>query len=586
MMGRLKNILAFLLLTYSFHGMAFGADASSGDAINLNNPDAAGAVTTGNPEVPVDELKLRLLPLTQSELEVEANGWLKILQLRVAEISNAEIAAKIKRTELKLADDLQSTLDEIEAAKQLVDAKPDDAEAEKTLKDKMARARELSREKDRYTELSGQDKSLQKVMHAAEKQAEARAAEETADENSDNGDKGATPDETEASPADEAGRKIRQARKAIAEEAAARTKIRSDLLDYVNNMRAQRAGLVDRCVTVIDEWEKKGGQVEEYRQYVSVVSATQVDLSDAEATWATVYGWFLSDEGGIHWLKNISVFVFTIFAFMFLSRISGKAVKKLFAKTDRTSRLLEDFMVVTVRRLVLAVGVLVALTTLQINVGPLLAVVGAAGFVIAFALQNSLGNFASGILVLLFRPFDVGDLVEIGGILGVVRSVNLLSVQITTPDNKLVIVPNNNVWSDAITNVTGTSTRRVDLIFGISYDDDIDKAQRIMEEVVAAHELVLKDPKPVIQVHELADSSVNFVCRPWVKTTDYWTVYWDLTRAVKQRFDKEGISIPYPQQDVHHYHTTAAAVAPATLATATSASTDQLLNEEEGAEDD
>ena len=213
----------------------------------------------------------------------------------------------------------------------------------------------------------------------------------------------------------------------------------------------------------------------------------------------------------------------------------------------------------------IAIGFLVALTTLEVNVGPLLAVIGAAGFVVAFALQDSLGNFASGILILLFRPFDVGDMVEIGGIQGQVKSVNLLSVQISTPDNQMVIVPNNSVWGSSIINITGSATRRIDLIFGISYDDDIDKAQHIMEEIVSNHELVLKDPEAVIQVHELADSSVNFVCRPWVKTEDYWNVYWDVTRAVKQRFDREGISIPYPQQDVHHHGVAAATPALASL---------------------
>ena len=582
-MDALKKVLAFLLFNAAFYGVAFAADGGSGDAVNLDNPDAPAAVTTSNPDIPVDALDLRLMPLTQSELEIEANAWLKILQQKVAEISTAEIAAKIKRTELQLADDLQAALDAVENAKQVVDEKPDDTEAAQALAGAIANAKNISKEKEGVTKLAEQDESLIEVMAVATKQAEERAAaaaENGDEEKSEEGDVADT-DAADAQPADEADRKIQQAKKVIAEESATRTKIRSDILEYINSLRAERTELVDRANMAIAAWEAKGGQVEEFRQYVSVVSATQVDLSDAQATWATISGWFLSDEGGIHWLKNISVFLFTIFAFMFLSRISGKAVKKLFSKTNRSSRLLEDFMVVTVKRLVLAVGVLVALTTLQINVGPLLAVVGAAGFVIAFALQDSLGNFASGILVLLFRPFDVGDLVEIGGILGVVRSVNLLSVQITTPDNKLVIVPNNKVWADSITNVTGTDTRRIDLIFGISYDDDIDKAQHIMKEIVDAHELVLKDPEPVIQVHELADSSVNFVCRPWVKTTDYWTVHWDLTKAVKQRFDKEGISIPYPQQDVY-YHNVAAAVAPVTAAAtspAKSAAADLLHNE-------
>ena len=152
---------------------------------------------------------------------------------------------------------------------------------------------------------------------------------------------------------------------------------------------------------------------------------------------------------------------------------------------------------------------------------------------------------------LFHRPFDTGDVVEVAGIAGKVESVNPVSTHILTPDNKLMIVPNKKVWGDIITNVTGSAQRRVDLIFGIGYGDSIDEAQEVLEAIVGEHELVLKDPAPLVQVHELADSSVNFVCRPWVKTVDYWTVYWDITRAVKQSFDKRGISIPFPQQDVY-----------------------------------
>jgi len=154
-------------------------------------------------------------------------------------------------------------------------------------------------------------------------------------------------------------------------------------------------------------------------------------------------------------------------------------------------------------------------------------------------------------MILLYRPFDVGDFIDAGGVKGTVKRLTLVSTTMSTPDNQLVIVPNNKIWGDVITNVTGSATRRVDLVFGICYDDDMGQAVALMERVVTSHELVLEDPAPVIKVHELADSSVNFVCRPWVKTSDYWTVYWDLTRAVKEAFDAEGITIPYPQQDVY-----------------------------------
>jgi small conductance mechanosensitive channel len=211
------------------------------------------------------------------------------------------------------------------------------------------------------------------------------------------------------------------------------------------------------------------------------------------------------------------------------------------------------------RRLVLFIGFFVGLSALEVNIGPVLAIIGAAGFVIAFALQNSLSNFASGILMLIYRPFDTGDFVNVGGVVGKVESMNLLSTQLRTPDNQLVIVPNNSVWGDVITNITGITERRVDLVFGIGYSDDIDKAQKILEEIVSAQELVLKDPEPVVKLHELGDSSVNFICRPWVKPENYWDVYWNITREVKRRFDAEGVSIPFPQRDVHIYQETGSA---------------------------
>jgi small conductance mechanosensitive channel len=149
----------------------------------------------------------------------------------------------------------------------------------------------------------------------------------------------------------------------------------------------------------------------------------------------------------------------------------------------------------------------------------------------------------------------VGQIIEAAGVKGIVDSMNLVSTTIKTFDNQIVVIPNGEIWGGVITNVTGSDTRRVDMIFGISYTDDISKTAKILEDIVSKHELVLKEPEPIIRLHELADSSVNFVCRPWVKTADYWTVYWDVTRTVKERFDKEGVSIPFPQQDVHIYRT-------------------------------
>ena len=274
-------------------------------------------------------------------------------------------------------------------------------------------------------------------------------------------------------------------------------------------------------------------------------------MTDASATWTTITGWLMSAEGGFRWAVNLVKFVVIVIVFYLLSIVAGKAATRAFSKSKHFSSLLRDFLVMSARRLVLFIGLFVGLSALEVNIGPVLAIIGAAGFVIAFALQNSLSNFASGLLMLIYRPFDLGDMINVAGMLGKVESMNLLSTQLRTPDNQLVIVPNNSVWGDVIINVTGITRRRIDMVFGIGYNDDIDKAQKILEEIVNGLDKVLKDPEPKVKLHELADSSVNFICRPWVKPDDYWDVHWDITREVKRRFDAEGVSIPFPQQDIH-----------------------------------
>jgi len=532
-----RSAFMFLLLT-------LGMSA----AVQSAEPAADEAVTTSDTAIPQDDLKLKLKPLQRAELKVEADAWLQILEDKVKEISTAEIAVRDKLREIAAAEKVEAALDSVEEAKSKAGALMDAGEARKLVKDAeqafdeaVAEARAATAKLDGNTETT-------RVTAIAAKMAEEKAAEgegaAAADETEDEADPGTATTDAVTDPA----------REKIDAAVAKRNEDRANLLAYLTGLRSEQTGLIDRTNLVIDAFELKGGvveEVEEYRQYITAVSGIEVDVTDVGATWVTITGWLLSEEGGLRWVKNISMFLGILLVAMFLARLVGKAIEKVMARTQQTSQLLGDFLVTTSRRLVQAVGVLIGLAALEINIGPLLAVIGAAGFVIAFALQNSLGNFASGILIMVFKPFDVGDLVEIGGVLGKVKSMNLLSVLIHTPDNKAVIIPNNNVWSDSITNVTDSDTRRVDLEFGIGYGDDIETAQQIMEQVVSEHPLVLKDPEPVIRVHALADSSVNFVCRPWVKTDDYWEVFWSLTRSVKERFDQGGVSIPFPQQDIH-----------------------------------
>ncbi len=336
--------------------------------------------------------------------------------------------------------------------------------------------------------------------------------------------------------------------------------LKSKILDTVAALRDERTGLIDRLGVVLDELNAKLGRTPEgkdneivvpYRLYMDSVGGIKVDVSDKEAAWATVMGWVQSDEGGIRWAKNIVAFIATVFAFWVLGLILGKLAEKAFGIAKNSSILLRNFVVHSVRRVTFIIGLIFGLSALEINIGPLLALIGAAGFVVAFALQNTLSNFASGIMIMLYKPFDVGNLVDVAGVMGVVRSMNLVTTTITTADNQIMVVPNNSIWGNIIINITGSKQRRVDLVFGIGYDDDIDLARKVLMDIVDKHPLVLKTPEPNIQVHELAESSVNFICRPWVKTEDYWEVYWDITRIVKERFDAEGLSFPFPQRDVH-----------------------------------
>ena len=188
------------------------------------------------------------------------------------------------------------------------------------------------------------------------------------------------------------------------------------------------------------------------------------------------------------------------------------------------------------------------------NVTALLTGLGIAGFIIGFALQETLGNFASGAMILLYRPYDVGDFVDVGGVLGTVDKMSLVSTSLLTIDNQLYIVPNSKIWGDVIKNVTAQKQRRVDMVFGISYSDDIPLAESVLEDILKSHKKVLDYPEPMVKLHTLNSSSMDFVVRPWVKVDDYWDVYWDVTRTVKLRFDEEQISIPFPQGDVHLYH--------------------------------
>jgi small conductance mechanosensitive channel len=230
----------------------------------------------------------------------------------------------------------------------------------------------------------------------------------------------------------------------------------------------------------------------------------------------------------------------------------AKIIKRVMIKSK-----VDDTLVSFVRNLsyigLLAFVIIAALNQLGIQTASFIAVLGAAGLAIGLALQGSLGNFAAGVLMIIFKPFKVGEYIEGAGTAGTVEKIEIFTTQLKTPDNKTVIVPNAKMTGDNITNYTVKGTRRVDFVFGIGYDDDIDKARSLIKAIIDQDERVLGEPEPMIAVSALADSSVNLTVRAWTTANDYWSFYFDTTEKVKKKFDAEGVNIPFPQRDVHLY---------------------------------
>ena len=258
----------------------------------------------------------------------------------------------------------------------------------------------------------------------------------------------------------------------------------------------------------------------------------------------------LINDYALPWgLKILLALIIFYVGRMVVGIIVGSIRKLLLAR--QMDEILVRFLTSIIRWVLLLFVIVAALSQLGINTTSLVALLGAAGLAIGLSLQSSLSNFASGVMLIIFRPFTKGDFVEAGGATGIVEKISIFTTTMTTGDNKVVIIPNGAILGGNITNYSTRPTRRVDMVFGISYDDDIRKAKALLAEILAADQRVLPEPAPVVAVGALADSSVNFLVRPWVNSSDYWAVYWETHEAVKLKFDEAGISIPYPQMDVH-----------------------------------
>ncbi|WP_253705215.1 mechanosensitive ion channel domain-containing protein [Endozoicomonas ascidiicola] len=268
--------------------------------------------------------------------------------------------------------------------------------------------------------------------------------------------------------------------------------------------------------------------------------------------WVDLTAWLKSNISSM--LSRVILFVLLMIGAVLLARLVRLLISRAVThKKAGFSTLVQDFFIKVGGNIVIIFGVLFSLAQIGWDLTPVLTGLGVAGIVIGFALQDTLSNFASGMMILIYRPFDVGDFVEAGGVAGKVGKMSLVNTTIRTFDNQVFMVPNAKIWGETIKNMTAERIRRVDMVFGVAYGDQIERVETILCDIVTSHPSTLKTPEPMIKVHVLNESSVDFIVRPWVKTDDYWDVYWDITREVKIRFDREGVTIPFPQRELHFH---------------------------------
>lgn len=313
--------------------------------------------------------------------------------------------------------------------------------------------------------------------------------------------------------------------------------------EYANTLREQQLKnrrheliIVKHINTVLTALEKKGGEVEAERKYVNAVVETK-DVTnttvDQVSAFAADFGvWFDSREGGVDFFKKLARFLTIVFVFWVFGKVVAKVTKRVMKRHHRGSKMLRQFIEKTIGLVVLMIGLVIALISVGVHLASLITAMGAGGLVVGFALQDSISNFWSGIMIMIYKPFDMDDFVLIDGVKGKVEKMNFLNTTLVTIDNKELVIPNRRAWGNTITNYTARSVRRVDLLFRISYGDDIKRACRVLEELADAHKLVLAKPEVITGVQTLSDSAVVLFVRPWVKTEDYWPVHWDLTEQV------------------------------------------------------
>lgn len=556
-------------------------DASSQAAIEAEiAEEIPTAISADDLDISTLELQLLLDPLTVDELQVEADAWVLALREQVDDISHLELAIERQNAIIGTRKDVQAKLAEAES-NNASQAEIDDFQ------------RELNKLEGQETRLQAEP-GFKEVFDAAKLDYAVKLAPEVLDKAQNQLSSVQTESDiaaelvqtlekhltryqvTEAkikelvpgTPRYESTREALEERKdevANASETVLQAPMFSlgiDTLDLQQQLRDQmvtqatvlkteRSALTTRVQTVLDELDKKGGDIESYDRYAKAVTGLDFDITDAQGIKVRFLTWLQSEDGGISWGIGLLKFCGILAAAFIVAPRVGKIANNLLSKIQGMSTLFRDFTVMVIKRGVLVVGALLALAALGVDLGPVLAVVGGASFVVAFALQSNLANFASGLMLLINKPFDVGDEVKVAGYWAYVHSISLASTKLKDFGGSMITLPNNTVWGGDIINYTHADIRKISLGVNVKFTQDVDQLQEIWLGIVSSHSKVLQDPTPgIFPWSATYDYKMWVGLNAWATKGDYWGVYVDLLKALQKQLDANNIELAAPVQEI------------------------------------
>ena len=533
------------------------------------------AVTASNPNIPKEELRLLLLPLTDKELEVEANAWMKVLQNKIYQTSQVELAIQRKRREesqhgLSKAEETQTPSFQLISPAQAEETKPvETAPAVAPVETntpvppetKPAETAPAIAPVEANTPVPQETKPVETAPAAQPVEAPTPAPQETkpvetapAVQPVEAPTPAPAPQETkpvETAPAAQPVETPAKTQQTVAkDELALKNETVENLLIKQNALKQEQTALLERFQLVIDQLAAKGGNVDSYNKYVAAISGLNINVSDSQALRIAVTNWITSKDGGLLWLINMLIFISCVAIAWFISHWLIKLITPYLSAISGLSGLMRAFLLKVIHRGIIIIGILIGLTALGVSLAPLLALLGGVSFILAFALQGNLNNFASGLMILFYKPFDVGDEIKLTAgdthLWGKVDSITLANTKLNGFSQELITIPNAFVWENVITNLTHEKRRQINIPIHVGHNEDLSKLKPLLMDAMSAHSKILKTPNPSVAVWKIESDYVEVVVKGWTEAEDFWGIYEEVLCLIQPKLQNAAIEFSSP----------------------------------------